>query len=314
MTTDQPVALVVGASRGIGRSTCLDLAAHGYDVAVASRTGVDGPPDLGTVREVVSSIEARGRRGLGIALDAHEPDDMLRGVAQTLDEFGRIDVLVISANHIDFTPGGSYTSEFVNMRWDAIEAHIRLVGLGHLRLIHSVLPTMISQRSGLVVNITQNQKSTRRAPRLPMMLEPPLMERLTEAVYRHPGEGHGAAMVPIARGLTERIAPALYRELLPHNIAVVTLDPSMTLSNPDPAYFAEAERAGFDPSTAHSVAVPARAITYLATCHNPLVFSGQFILAEDLVRSFGLMTEDEIYCGPGHFDEVASLPPLNVVV
>jgi NAD(P)-dependent dehydrogenase (short-subunit alcohol dehydrogenase family) len=310
---NDPVALVVGASRGIGRSTCIDLAAHGFDVAVASRTGVDGPPAPGTVREVVGRVEQLGRRGLGLELDAHDLDAIRRGVARTLEELARIDVLVISANHIDFTAGGTYTSEFVDMRWDAIEAHIRLVGLGHLLLIHSVLPAMIRQRRGLIVSITQNQKSTRRPPQLPMTLEPPLMERLTEAVFRSPGEGHGAAMVPIARGLTERIAPALHRELAPHNVAIVTLDPSMTLSDPDPRRFAEAERSGFDLSTAHSVAVPARATTYLATCHNPMVFSGQFILAEDLVRTFGLMTEDEIYCGPGHDDEIGSLPRLNTV-
>jgi NAD(P)-dependent dehydrogenase (short-subunit alcohol dehydrogenase family) len=263
------------------------------------------------VREVVARVEERGGTGLGLAVDAHEPDDIRRAVAATLERFGRIDVLVISANHIDFSPGGTYTSEFAEMRWDAIEAHLRLVAIGHLLLVHSVLPGMIERRRGLIVNITQNQKSTKRPPRHPMVHEPPLMERLTEAEYRHPGEGHGAALVPIARGLTERIAPALHRELAPHGVAIVTLDPSMTLSNPDPAYFETATRSGFDLSIAHSVAVPARAISYLATCHNPMVFSGQFILAEDLVRSFGLMTEAEIYCGPGHADEIGSLPRIG---
>jgi hypothetical protein len=40
--------------------------------------------------------------------------------------------------------------------------------------------------------------------------------------------------------------------------------------------------------------VPAHAVTYIATCHNPMIFNGMFVVAEDLVRSFGLMTEDEI--------------------
>jgi hypothetical protein len=77
-------------------------------------------------------------------------------------------------------------------------------------------------------------------------------------------------------------------------VAVLTLDPSMTLSNAGMADYPEAELVGYRPDHAHSVLVPARAVTYLATCHNPMVFNGMFVIAEDLVRAFGLMTEEEI--------------------
>jgi hypothetical protein len=135
------------------------------------------------------------------------------------------------------------------------------------------------------------------------------MERLTEPEGARPGEGQGGAMVPIMRGLTERIAPALRRELEPHNVTVCTLDPSMTRSNPGDDYYTRLERVGFSPAIAHSVLVTARAITYIATCRNPSVFNGRFVVAEDLVRTFGLMTEADIY--PDEFPALDSLPTLH---
>jgi hypothetical protein len=68
----------------------------------------------------------------------------------------------------------------------------------------------------------------------------------------------------------------------------------MTLSN-DESRFADTSLAGYRPDLAHSVLVPARAASHIATCHNPAVFNGEFVIALDLVRRFGLLTEAEIF-------------------
>jgi hypothetical protein len=144
------------------------------------------------------------------------------------------------------------------------------------------------------MNITQNRVAAKREPRLPMTFDPPLTEWLGDPDQPLPNSGQVGSMVPIARGVTDRIAPALMRETAQHNVCVLTLDPSMTLSNAGMADYPAAELVGYRPTLAHSVLVPARAVSYIATCHNPMIFNGMFVVAEDLVRAFGLMTEEEI--------------------
>ena len=70
-------------------------------------------------------------------------------------------------------------------------------------------------------------------------------------------------------------------------------------------------KAGYVPEMAHSVAVPARAATYVATCHNPSIFNGEFVIALDLVRSYGLLTEEEIFPDwKQGVQDTTTLPPL----
>jgi NAD(P)-dependent dehydrogenase (short-subunit alcohol dehydrogenase family) len=288
------VALVIGASRGMGRAMCVDLARHGFDVVPTARTSTGGAPQPMSVEETAELVREQGQQALPLKVDLGSIEDVEHAVSRTMDEFGRIDTLVITANWVDFDEGGSYSTQFADMRWDSIRGHIGTTIEGFLRAVHLVLPIMIGQRSGVIMNITQNRVSAKREPRLPMTLEPPLTEWLGDPEQPLPNTGQVGSMVPIARGVTDRIAPALMRETAQHNVAVLTLDPSMTLSNAGMADFPEAELVGYRPDFAHSVLVPARAVTYLATCHNPMVFNGMFVIAEDLVRTFGLMTEDEI--------------------
>jgi NAD(P)-dependent dehydrogenase (short-subunit alcohol dehydrogenase family) len=64
MDIEGRVAIVTGATRGIGRATAIALARHGYDVAVTGRTRNEGEADLpGSLASVAAAIEAEGRRG-----------------------------------------------------------------------------------------------------------------------------------------------------------------------------------------------------------------------------------------------------------
>jgi NAD(P)-dependent dehydrogenase (short-subunit alcohol dehydrogenase family) len=238
-------------------------------------------------------------------------DDVEQTVARTLAELGRIDTLIITGNWVDPSPGGSYSSEFADMRWDSILGHVGTTVLGILRAIHLVLPVMAERRRGVIMTITQNRVAARREPRLPMVLEPPLTEWLGDPEQPLPGTGQVGSMVPIARGVTDRIAPALMRETAQHGVAILTLDPSMTLSNAGMDQIEGIDAIGYRAELAHSVLVPARAATYLATCHNPMVFNGMFVVAEDLVRTFGLMTEDEIHPTGRAFPAYDALPLLG---
>jgi enoyl-[acyl-carrier protein] reductase III len=92
------VAFVTGGSRGFGRGIALRLAADGLDCAITYRTGVE------RAREVVTAIEALGRRGLAVPLALEEPAQVPGAVAEVLETLGRVDVLVANAAATAFRP------------------------------------------------------------------------------------------------------------------------------------------------------------------------------------------------------------------
>ncbi|MFD3513695.1 SDR family NAD(P)-dependent oxidoreductase [Streptomyces sp. NPDC058657] len=91
VTTTTRAALVTGGSRGIGASIALRLAQDGADVALTYVEGAQAAQD------VVRKIEAIGRRGLAVRMDAADPDSVTAAVATAADAFGRLDILVNNA-------------------------------------------------------------------------------------------------------------------------------------------------------------------------------------------------------------------------
>jgi len=98
MDLDGKVALVTGASRGIGRAIAVGLAREGCAVACAARATDAAPVRLpGTIDEAVRDIEALGAAGLAVPTDLSNEDDVVSMVRTTLEHFGRLDVLVNNA-------------------------------------------------------------------------------------------------------------------------------------------------------------------------------------------------------------------------
>lgn len=94
------VAIVTGASRGVGRLCALGLAKEGADVVVAAKTVAATDKLDGTIHDVAREIEALGRRALPVQLDVRDADAIEAMVAQVAARFGRIDVLVNNAGAI----------------------------------------------------------------------------------------------------------------------------------------------------------------------------------------------------------------------
>jgi len=84
------VALVTGASQGIGRACALTLAESGADVALASR-------NLEKLRSVAQEVEALGRKALPVALDVASGDSVRDGIGQVLAAWEKVDILVNNA-------------------------------------------------------------------------------------------------------------------------------------------------------------------------------------------------------------------------
>ncbi len=133
------IALVTGAAQGIGREIALFLAEAGADLAI-------GDMQRDKLASVSSEIQNAGRRALALPLNVSDAADVKAGVERTLEEFGKIDILVNNAG---------ITRDNLAMRmkqedWDLV-LQVNLSGAFHC--IKAVLPGMVKQRYGRIVNL-----------------------------------------------------------------------------------------------------------------------------------------------------------------
>lgn len=139
MMQDQ-VAIVTGASRGIGRAVALALAAVGAKVAVnyaRSSTAAD---------EVVAEIESNGGSAIAVQADVAQPDQVDALIKTVTDKWGRIDVLVNNA-------GITRDTLLLRMKLEDWQAVIDLNLTGVFLCTKAVSKIMLKQRSGRIVNI-----------------------------------------------------------------------------------------------------------------------------------------------------------------
>lgn len=136
MTLQGKVALVTGASSGIGRGTALRLAQLGVRVGLAARNGL-------RLEEVRAAIEEEGGQALVLPTDVTEPADCARAVAATVERFGALDVAVNSA-------GLSLRGYFEGSHLEALEQVVRVNFLGTLYVTHFALPHVKRSKGSLV--------------------------------------------------------------------------------------------------------------------------------------------------------------------
>jgi 3-oxoacyl-[acyl-carrier protein] reductase len=134
------VALVTGASQGIGRATALALAEAGAKVAVAARNAEK-------LAALVAEIEGRGGAALAVPMDVADAAQVKTGFQAVLGKFGRLDILVNNA---------AITRDTLALRmklddWDAV-LRTNLTG-AHL-CIQQALGAMLKQRAGRIINLT----------------------------------------------------------------------------------------------------------------------------------------------------------------
>jgi 3-oxoacyl-[acyl-carrier protein] reductase len=134
------VALVTGASQGIGRDTALALAEAGAKVAVAARSEEK-------LSALVAEIAAAGGCGLAVKMDVADAEQVKAGFKQVLEKFGRLDILV---NNAAITRDGLA----IRMKADDWEAVLRTNLTGAHLCIQQALPAMMKARAGRIINIS----------------------------------------------------------------------------------------------------------------------------------------------------------------
>ena len=141
------VAIITGASRGIGRAIALRLAREGVAVVIAAKTAEPDPRLPGTIHTVAEEVAALGGRALPIRVDVRDENALQRMVDATLQTFGRIDILVNNAGALWWYP----VLETPPKRFDLVmQVNLRASFVAS----QLVLPTMIQQRWGHIINMS----------------------------------------------------------------------------------------------------------------------------------------------------------------
>src|SRR5262245_8706340 len=145
------VALVTGASRGIGRAIAERFAREGAKVVCTARTLEDGEhPSLeGSLRSTVRAIEAQGGTALALACDVSDYDQCRRTVEQAQEAYGPLDVLVNNAALTYFIP----VADFPEAKWlksFSVNVH------GPFYMSKLALAHMLPRKRGAIVNISSS--------------------------------------------------------------------------------------------------------------------------------------------------------------
>ncbi len=215
----RPVALVTGASRGIGRATAIVLAGRGWDVAFTARTAKEGTgtvparhadhvvPVPGSLESTASAVTEAGARALPIEMDLLDLDSV-RGAADTvLQVWGRVDLLVNNA--IAHVAGGH---ERVLAQDLAVASQLMTGNYLHqLALIQSLLPTMLDRGAGTIVNMASGSATS----------DPPAP----------PDEGGWSLAYAASKAAVGRIAGSVNAEFGRRGIRCFNVDPGFVVTD-----------------------------------------------------------------------------------
>lgn len=253
------VAIVTGASRGIGAAIATRFGTEGAAVAVAARTTDDANTPLpGTIGQTAAAITGAGGTAEAIPADLSRPEDRERLVAETTRRLGPPDILVNNAAVSYFTRVEDFTARrYALMFAIQVEAPFQLASL--------VLPGMRQRGAGWILNISS-------------------------VAARHPSmppsgwAGRGSTVYGMCKAALERLSTGLAAEVYADNIAVNALSPTRVVPTPG-TIFHHLTTEG-DPQS-EPPAVMAEAALML--CHrDPHGLTGLITYSQELLTELGM--------------------------
>jgi len=278
MGDDTKVALVTGASRGIGKASALALADAGFDVAISARTVHEGEgrteansvrgddpivPIPGSLETTAKEIEARGQRALPIPMDLLDREQLLAAPATVLDTWGRIDVLF---NNAVFA-GGATMDRVMDLTPDSM-LKLMLGNYAHqVLLIQQVIPHMVERGGGRIINMVSGSAR----------LDPPAPA----------GAGGWGIAYSASKAAFARVAGGIEAEFAPSGVRAFNVDPGNVVTEKRRALRPTdvfEEGFGSEPPEATGAVV-----AWLASTDDALRMVGKWIYAPKLCEDLGLL-------------------------
>ncbi|MEY2399123.1 MAG: hypothetical protein QOJ00_2297 [Actinomycetota bacterium] len=262
--TDRPldgrVALVTGASRGIGEFVARRLAAAGATVGVSARTLEEGDNKFeGSVSRTVSEIRAAGGVAAPFRADLGDPGDRAQLVPLVEEELGPIDILVNNAAITYLEPVDRFSARKYDLMFDVqVKAPFELT--------QAVLPGMRQRKRGWILNISSG------AARHPV--GPPYQR----------GMG-GGAVYGMCKAALERFSTGLAAEVYADGIAVNALSPTGLVATPGVIHH------GLDklvPVERHEPMERMVEAAYVLVTGDPAVLTGRVTYAKPLLEELGV--------------------------
>lgn len=261
---DGRVAIVTGASRGIGEEIARLFAAEGARIVCAARTLNEGDHRLlsGSLSATVDRIRTAGGTAVPVAVDISNETDCEKLVQAATDAFGAPDILVNNAaltyyrNIVDYNPKHW-------MRAFAVNVHAPFM------LSRLVLPGMIKLGRGAIVNISSGAAiGPGRAP------------------FKDARPANGGTMYGATKAALERFAQGLAQEVAQHGIAVSAVSPSQVVATPGTVYHKLVT--GMDDPRGEPPSYMARAALLLASEPATKV-NGRVTYSQQLLGEYGLL-------------------------
>lgn len=258
------VAIVTGASRGIGQAIAELFASEGARVVCAARTMAEGDHKMleGSLKRTVENIRAAGGEAIAVTADVSTEGECISLVQQARAAYGPIDILVNNAALNYYIP----TAEYPTSRWArafAVNVH------GPFILSKAVLADMIPRKSGAIVNISSGAAiGPGRGP------------------YQDQ-EVRGGVLYGATKAALERFTQGLAQEMSEHGgITIAALSPSRVVPTPGTIHFKLVD--GNDDPRGEPVSYMARAALLLASEPAAKV-NGRVTYSQQILKEYGLI-------------------------
>jgi dehydrogenase/reductase SDR family member 1 len=252
------IAIVTGASRGVGRGIALGLGEAGATVYITGRTVKPGTAVLpGTIYETAEEVTRIGGTGIALACDHNNDTEVEAAFRRVLAEHGKIDILVnnVWGGYERMVEDGEFTWgkpfwEQPMWRWDVMQANVR----SYYVASRLVAPSMIAQGAGLIVNIS------------------------FWAAQKYMGN----TAYGMAKAATDKLAADIAHELRPYGVTAISLYPGLVRTE---SVMENADY--FDMSNSESPQFVGRAVAALASDPQMFENSGQVLLTAVIAEKYG---------------------------
>jgi citronellol/citronellal dehydrogenase len=260
---DGMVAVVTGASRGIGESIAQRFAAAGAAVAVTARTVEEGDHPLpGSLASTVKSIQDAGGTAIAVAADLAKPEDRRSLIERVTAELGPVDILVNNAAITYFEPAAAFDERHYRLMF---EVQVR----APFELAQLVLPGMRERTRGWVLNISSAAA---------IHPDGPPYER----------GGFGGTVYGMCKAALERFTTGLAAESYADGIAVNVLSPSGLVRTPGVVHHHLDE---YVPKERHEPVEYMAEAAYLLCTGDPAVLTGRVAYAKPLLDELGVVMQ-----------------------